>query len=1120
VGFLLAQFLGAFNDNVYKMVLSLLAVRLAAESGAGGTYLSLIGAIFILPFFLFSGYAGHVADVWSKRHVLVATKALEIVAMVMAVAAFLIGRIEIMLGVLFLMALQSTFFSPAKYGILPEMLPDKDLSRANGWVEMSTFMAIILGTTLGSVLFAALQDRLVVIGLALVGIAVAGTIASLGIPHVLAAAPDKPFNRNPWGEITRGLRRLYSDRPLWLTVVGMAFFWFLGALLQMALILLGKDVLGVDDMRVGLLQTLMAVGIAVGSLAAGRLSGDKVELGLVPLGALGIGMSALLLVFAIPAYALIAAALLTLGFAGGLFIVPLNAFLQQQSGAEEKGRLLATSNFLSTAGILLASGVLWVSQSLLHLSADRLLLYSGLGTLLGTAYVLRLLPEFLVRLVLWMLTHTLYRIRIVGQPHVPLHGPALLVCNHVSFVDAFLVGACVSRFMRFVMHRSYYTRPALHWLFRLMQAIPIAGGNRQTAHTALAQARQALCEGQVVCIFAEGAITRTGNLLPFKRGFERIVAGLDVPVIPVHLDRVWGSIFSFKDGRFIWKWPRRFPYPVTVSFGAPLPATTTAEQARQAIQELGSAAVAYRRTPDDLLHLRFMATAKRQWSRLCMADSSGKALTFGDTLVGSLLLARWLRMQHPHDNMVGLLLPASVGGALANIAVLLAGKIPVNLNFTAGPEAMSTALQQCGIQTLLTSRQFVRKAKLDVHPGMVYLEEILSQLSRWQKVRLFLTARLLPRRWLQRCYTSPGHTPDTLATVVFSSGSTGAPKGVMLSHHNVVSNIESVEQIFALTPHDRLMGILPLFHSFGFTITLWFPLLTGIGVIYHPNPTDAKAIGTLVQTHRATMLISTPTFCQMYLRQCLPEAFATLRYAIVGAEKLRPELGQAFQEKYGIPLLEGYGCTEMGPVVAANVPDVVHSGQRQIGYQPGTVGQPIPGVAARVVHPDTCEPLPGGTEGLLLVKGPNRMLGYLGQPDKTAAVLRNDWYITGDIATIDTNGFIRLTDRLSRFSKIGGEMVPHGKVEDTINGILGEPSSVVTAVPDTHKGEQLVVLHTHEDLDLEAVWEQLNRTEIPKLWLPRREHFYYVEAIPMLATGKVDLQRVKRLALEQAGVQV
>jgi acyl-[acyl-carrier-protein]-phospholipid O-acyltransferase/long-chain-fatty-acid--[acyl-carrier-protein] ligase len=653
-----------------------------------------------------------------------------------------------------------------------------------------------------------------------------------------------------------------------------------------------------------------------------------------------------------------------------------------------------------------------------------------------------------------------------------------------------------------------------------MQAIPIAGGNRQEVHTALAQARQALCEGHLVCIFAEGAISRTGNLLPFKRGFERMIAGLDVPVIPVHLDRLWGSLFSFKGGRFLWKWPTPLPYPVTVSFGTPLPATTTAEQARQAVLELSAAAVDYRRTSRDLLHLRFIATAKRLWSRLCMTDSTGKTLTFGDTLVGSMLLARWLRTQHPHDTMVGILLPASVGGVLANIAVLLAGKIPVNLNFTAGPDAMSAAIQQCEMQTLLTSRQFVHKAKLETRPGMVYLEEILPQLSRWQKIRAFLSARLLPARCLQWRYTSRQHTPETLATVVFSSGSTGLPKGIMLSHHNVVSNIESVQQIFVLTQQDRMLGLLPLFHSFGFTITLWLPLLTGIGVVYHPNPMDAKTIGELVQTHKATMLISTPTFCQMYLRQCPAAAFATLRYAIVGAEKLRPELAQVFHQKYGVALLEGYGCTEMGPVVAVNVPDVVHGGQRQIGQKPGTVGHPIPGVAIRVVHPDTSEPLPCGTEGLLLVKGPNRMLGYLGQPDKTAAVFQDAWYITGDIASVDENGFIRLTDRLARFSKIGGEMVPHIKVEDAINSILVEPTCVVTAVPDVQKGERLVVLYTDQALSPDDVWERLCSTDLPKLWLPKREHFYYVDAIPVLATGKVDLQQVKRLALAQVEAHV
>jgi acyl-[acyl-carrier-protein]-phospholipid O-acyltransferase/long-chain-fatty-acid--[acyl-carrier-protein] ligase len=1114
-GLLVAQCLGAFNDNMYKIVLSLFAVHMANSAAARSTYVPLIGAIFILPFVLFSGYAGYVADVFSKRCVLIATKILEIVAMGLGLVAFLTGRIELMLGVLFLMALQSTFFSPAKYGILPEMLPNKDLARANGLVEMSTFLAIILGTAIGSVMFAAWQGHLGMIGLIFMAIAMVGTLASLRIPYVPASGAHKVFRVNPWAEIASGLQRLYGEKSLWLTSVGIAYFWFLGALLQMSLILLGKEGLGVGDLHVGLLQTFLAGGIGVGSLAAGHLSGDKVELALVPLGALGVGVCALLLAAFTPSYLHVALVLICLGFCGGLCIVPLNAFLQHKTGREEKGRVLATSNFLSTGGILLASGMLWVCRQLLHLQAEQIILFCGLSTLLGTVYVVRLLPDVLVRFLLWLLTHTVYRIRIVGQEHVPLRGPALLVCNHVSFVDGFLVAACVQRFIRFMVYRGYYDSPYLSWFFRLSHAIPVAGGNRKEVHTALDHARQALRQGHVVCIFAEGAISRTGNLLPFKRGFERIMEGLEVPVIPVHLDGVWGSVFSFKDGRFVWKWPRRLPYPVTVSFGSPLAPTTTADQARQAVMELSGEAVVYRHKGRDLLHVRFMTMAKRHWSRFCMADASGNQLTYGKALVGSLLLARWLRKQRAHEARVGLLLPASVGGALANIAVLLAGKIPVNLNFTAAPEAMNAAVQQCGIRTVLTSRLFVHKAQIGTFDGMVYLEEVRQQITPAQTVCTALTARLLPCRLLQGLYTPRGQTSETLATIVFSSGSTGTPKGVMLSHHNILANLEAVQQVFTLTPQDRMMGVLPLFHSFGFSLTLWLPLVTGGGVLYHPNPRDGKSIGEMVRTHKATMLLSTPTFCSLYLRQCPAEAFASLRYVIVGAEKLRPELAQAFKAKYGLDLLEGYGCTEMAPVVAVNVPDIVHGTQRQVGNKPGTVGHPIPGIAARVVHPDTGQPLPSGTEGLLLVKGPNRMVGYLGQPDKTAEVMRDGWYVTGDIAAIDADGFIRITDRMSRFSKIGGEMVPHIKVEDAINGILGDQACVVTAIPDPQKGERLVVLYTTTGVERDALWECVCRTDLPRLWLPRREHFYAIEALPVLGTGKVDLRQAKRLALEK-----
>ncbi|MFZ5863986.1 MAG: acyl-[ACP]--phospholipid O-acyltransferase [Nitrospirota bacterium] len=1113
--FLWTQFLGAFNDNVYKIVVSMLAVGAAVGTGGSGD-LSLVGAVFILPFLLFSGYAGHLADTLNKRRVLIATKVFEIAVMLLAVGALASGRIEWMLGVLFVTAIQATLFSPAKYGILPEMLPDRDLSRANGVLEMSTFMAIILGTSLGTFLFAAWRDQLSLIGLVLVAVAIAGTMTSLGIAKVHTPTRGKPIPRNPWSEIVDGLKTLYRDRTLWLTVVGISYFWFLGALFQMDLLLLGKDTMQLTDLHVGLLGTFLAVGIGLGSMAAGRLSGDKVELGLVPLGSIGMGVCSIWLGSSPHSYAQVSALLAALGFSSGLFIVPLNALLQQRSGAHEKGRLIATNNFLNTIGILLASGALWGCRDSLGISPQGIILLFGFVTLGATAYIVWILPDFLIRFSLWMLTHTIYRIRLVGQEHVPFRGPALLVCNHVSHVDALLVGACVQRFIRFMVYKPYYELPALHWLFCAMKAIPVSGRHHREVVDALDRARAELREGHVVCIFAEGAISRTGNLLPFKRGFEKIMEGIDVPVIPVHLDRLWGSVFSFKDGKFFWKWPLRVPYPVTVSFGQPMPATATAAEVRQAIQEMSSDVVEHRRDTNDLLHRRFIHVAKRRWFSFCMADSSGRRLTYGQTLVGSLLIARWLTAHRRDEPMIGLLLPSSIAGALANLAVSLAGRAPVNLNFTVGREALDSSIEQCGIRTIITSRIFLAKAKLEERPGMVFFEDLVKEVGSFQKLAWFLAAALLPSRTVAAFADRTEPDPRRLATVIFSSGSTGTPKGVMLSHHNVLSNIESLAQIFWVTGQDRVLGALPFFHSFGFTGTLWFPMLCGFGAVYHPNPLDAKALGELVATRRATILISTPSFYNAYLRKCTKEQFATIRYAMVGAEKLRESLAAAFRETYGIELLEGYGCTEMSPVVAVNVPNVDHRSEHQTGLKPGTVGHPIPGVAAKVVDPDTREPLPIGAEGLLLVKGANRMLGYLGEPKKTADVLHNGWYVTGDIAAIDDDGFIRITDRLSRFSKIGGEMVPHLKVEEAVNNILGDHACVVTAVPDEQKGERLIVLYTRRDIQPDALWTQLSRTELPKLWIPKRGSFYVIEKLPVLGTGKVDLRTARSMALAYA----
>jgi len=459
--------------------------------------------------------------------------------------------------------------------------------------------------------------------------------------------------------------------------------------------------------------------------------------------------------------------------------------------------------------------------------------------------------------------------------------------------------------------------------------------------------------------------------------------------------------------------------------------------------------------------------------------------------------------------MVGLMLPASVGGALVNLAALLAGTVPVNLNFTAGRDTVEAALAQCGIRTVVTSRAFLAKARLEPVPGTVFLEDVLASFTTAQKAWTALLARVLPVPLLRRLWGGERAGIDDLATVIFSSGSTGHPKGVMLSHRNVLAVIEGMEQVFSVTPQDRIVGVLPFFHSFGFTGTLWFPLVSGFAALYVPNPMEAKAVGDLARRYRATMVIGTPTFYTAYIRRCSTEDFAHLRYAVVGAEKLREPIARGFREKFGLEMLEGYGCTEMAPVVSVNMPDPDGG---QVGSKAGTVGHPLPGVVVRVVDPETGVPVPPNREGLLLVKGPNRMLGYLHNAAATEAVLRDGWYITGDIGAVDEDGFIRLTDRLSRFSKIAGEMVPHLKIEEVATRILDDPNCVVTSIPDEDRGERLVLLYTTSAVAPDALWSALGNSELPKLWIPKRSDIHVIEAIPVLGTGKTDLRQVRELA--------
>jgi len=726
----------------------------------------------------------------------------------------------------------------------------------------------------------------------------------------------------------------------------------------------------------------------------------------------------------------------------------------------------------------------------------------------------------MIRLCLWLLAHTFYRLQVRGRENLPQRGPALLVCSHVSFIDAFLIAACSPRPIRFLMYRPFYEARGIHWLAKLMGAIPVAAEDppRKIVES-LRQARKYLREGELVCIFAEGAVTRAGNLLPFQRGFKHVRQGMRVPIIPVHLDRVWGNIFRCERGRFSFKWPRRTPYPATVSIGRPLAPDAGIFEVHQTLMTLSTEAFARRDAAQRPLHRLFLDTARRNWRRPAMADSSGRELNFGRALVGTILFRRWVLQHCGEEKMVGILLPPSVPSALLNFGISLAGRVPVNLNYTTSAEALAAAIERCEIKTIFTSEKLLERFAIAQRPGMAMVEEVAGSFSASDRLLCTLAARLLPRFVLERWLLPREVKLDSLATVIFSSGSTGIPKGVMLSHRNIVSNIEGVQQAINVDRNDCLLGILPFFHSFGLTVALWLPVVSGFCAVFHTNPLEGRKVGELCRKYRVTVLVGTPTFVWEYVRRCAPEDFASLRVAIVGAEKMKPELARAFREKFGRDLFQGYGCTELSPVVSVETLGSSAEDAKRAGVKPGTVGRPIPGVAVKVANAESFEELPPDRDGMLLVAGPSVMLGYLDDPEKTREAIREGgWYVTGDIARLDQDGFITITDRLTRFSKIAGEMVPHLQVEEALHKVLGslEPKLVVTSVADEQKGERLVVLHTELEVGVDELLKRLRDSGLPKLWVPRRENFFRIPALPLLGSGKLDLKQVKEAAKQLA----
>lgn len=525
-----------------------------------------------------------------------------------------------------------------------------------------------------------------------------------------------------------------------------------------------------------------------------------------------------------------------------------------------------------------------------------------------------------------------------------------------------------------------------------------------------------------------------------------------------------------------------------------------------------------------LVTQQLLAQLKSNHSSFKIADSTGVQLTGSNLLVRTLALRRYLLREvlSPDEAHVGIFLPPSVACVAANFAMAFAGRVTVNLNYTVTSAALKACCETAGLKHVITSRKFMEKVNLDVGAPLVYLEDLKDKISLGDKLFSALNVKLRSAAGLHRMLGCNKKRIDDPLTIIFTSGSTGVPKGVVLTYGNIASNVDGIDASIRLNDRDVVLGILPLFHSFGYTVTMWAAMTLPSSVVFHFSPLDARQIGKLAEQYKATVLLATPTFLRNYIRRVEPPQFKTLDVIVLGAEKMPIEVADDFQKTFGVRPVEGYGTTELSPLVSVNIPPTRSQTKPGDGLREGTVGKPIANVFARTVSIDDDSPLPPGQTGLLEIRGPNVMKGYYQRPDLTADVMHGDWYRTGDMGVVHPDGFIEITGRMSRFSKIGGEMVPHIQIEDTIGRILGPTDdgslrAAVTAVPDPKRGERLIVLHTTLTMTKGELVKKMSEADLPNLYIPSEDSFLEVEAIPVLGTGKLDLKGLKDTALKHFG---
>ena len=1129
----LTQFLGAFNDNLFKnALLMLVAFRLSDQSPVEPQIMvALAGGLFILPFFLFSATAGQVADKYDRAQIARWVKIAEIAIMAVAVVGFFTSSIYLMLFVLFCMGVHSAFFGPVKYAILPQHLEGKELLQGNAFVEAGTFLAILGGTIMGGVLAGTGHESSnlapTLLSVAVMVVAAAGYFSSRFIPPAPGPSPDLQVNRRFWQETHAIMNRLREDHDLYRAVLAISWFWFVGATYLTQFPVFAKDYLGGDESVATLMLTLFSIGIGVGSAWCSKLLKGVVQATYVPLAAIGMAVFGIDLFFAtrhgVPHGGALVGALefmktpanwrtmldlFMISVSGGMFVVPLYAMVQKNGDQNYLARLIAGLNIMN-ALFVVASSLLTALLLTMAFTIPQIFLAMAALNILVAAYIVQLLPDALLRSVMRAVFKWAYKVEVRGMEHYEAAGErVLIIANHTSFLDAALIAAYLPVKITFAINtyiaQAWWMKP----LLKLVDAYPVDPTNP----LAIKGLVEVVKSGKTGMIFPEGRISVTGSLMKVYEGPGLIADKAKAKVLPIRIDGAQYTPFSRAKGKVVL---RRFP-KITLTILPPRDFTLPEDVFGRRRRQLAAAQLY-----DMMSGMVFDASDIDKPLLTSLIDASGiygakhviaedplrQPVDYRTFISRVFVMARLLKNRVQTGKKatipaVGVMLPNMVATSVTFFALHALRMVPAMLNFSSGPAQTLSACKTALIKTVITSRRFIEMGKMGPtiealeKEGVefLYLEDLKDAVGPVEKL-LGLAAMSLPAAVDASRQKASPHDP---AVILFTSGSEGTPKGVVLSHRNIQANRYQVASRVDFGPSDIVFNCLPMFHSFGLTGGTLLPILSGLRAFYYPSPLHYRIVPELIYDTNATILFGTDTFLAGYARFAHPYDFHAIRYVFAGAEKLKDETRRVYAEKYGVRIFEGYGATETAPVISINTP--MHN-------RPGSVGRLLPGVAHKL---EMVEGLASDT-GKLVVKGPNIMRGYL-KSDAPGILQPPDegWYDTGDIVGLDDDGFVTIQGRMKRFAKIAGEMVSLSAVEIALQKLWPEKMHAVISVKDDKKGEKLILYTTQENAKGDEITAHFKSLGLNELSIPRQ--IVPVAEIPVLGTGKTDYVQLQKMA--------